>query len=152
MTTYAHVVNGTIDQTSNRPTELRRLDNGATVLWSPYITPAELAACGWFSVAVVARPTDTASATYDYSIGLVNGSPSDVWTQRPKTQAELDADRDNTNAATIRQQANNALDNNRTYLAIASPTNAQVLAQVRSLTQQMNGVIRLVLGKLDGTN
>jgi hypothetical protein len=72
--------------------------------------------------------------------------------QGPKTQAELDSDRDEANDATIRQQANNALDNNRTYLALGAPTNAQVVAQVRGLTQQLNGVVRLVLGKLDGTN
>ena len=36
-----------------------------------------------------------------------------------------------------------ALNTNATFLALASPTNAQVLAQVRSLTRQINALIRL---------
>jgi hypothetical protein len=56
------------------------------------------------------------------------------------------------NKATIETQARNALTGNRTYLAVASPTNAQVAAQVRALTQQMNGVIRHVVQDFTGTN
>lgn len=55
---------------------------------------------------------------------------------------------------------------NNTYLAIQSPTNANVVAQVRALTNQSNAVvaqlraltrqntavIRLLLGLLDGTD
>jgi hypothetical protein len=56
------------------------------------------------------------------------------------------------NESTIRQQAASALAGNRTFLAIASPTGAQVTAQVKALTRQSNGVIRLVLGQLDSTD
>jgi hypothetical protein len=52
------------------------------------------------------------------------------------------------NGATIRDRADAALDGNATYLAIATPTNAQVVAQVRSITNQLNGLIRLQLGDL----
>lgn len=69
------------------------------------------------------------------------------------------------NRTTLEQQALAAMQNNRddigtndTYLAIVSPTNAQVAAQVRANTvqntrqaRQINGIIRLVLGKLDAT-
>lgn len=44
-----------------------------------------------------------------------------------------------------------ALSNNATFLALASPTNAQVLAQTKALTRQMNNVIRLLAGVLDGS-
>lgn len=56
------------------------------------------------------------------------------------------------NDETIRQQAQNALANNRTYAGLASPTAAQTAAQVKALTRQMNGVIRLLLNQLDGTD
>lgn len=36
---------------------------------------------------------------------------------------------------------------NRTFLAIETPTNAQLSAQLKSLTKQMQGVIRLVVAQ-----
>lgn len=56
------------------------------------------------------------------------------------------------NADTIRNRAQTALTTNATYLALASPTNAQVIAQVRALTMECNGLIRLLLGQLDSTS
>lgn len=56
------------------------------------------------------------------------------------------------NAATIRQQASAALTTNKTFLAIASPTTAQTLAQVKALTRQNQALIRLALQLLDGTD
>lgn len=56
------------------------------------------------------------------------------------------------NAATIRQNALNALAANRTYTALAAPSTAQNTAQIKALSQQMNSVIRLLLGQLDATN
>lgn len=56
------------------------------------------------------------------------------------------------NDRTIRQRAQSALADNRTFLALGSPTNAQTLAQVRRLTQQNVALIRLALDQLDGTD
>jgi hypothetical protein len=42
----------------------------------------------------------------------------------------------------IKDQAQGALDANDTFLALANPNNAAVLAQVRALTQQNNRIIR----------
>ena len=56
------------------------------------------------------------------------------------TQAQKDA------AAALLTKASNAIAANVTYLAIASPTNAQNLAQIRALTRQTNALMRLVAG------
>ena len=56
------------------------------------------------------------------------------------TQPQKDA------AAALLVKASNAIAANVTYLAIASPSNAQVAAQVRALTRQTNALMRLVAG------
>lgn len=56
-----------------------------------------------------------------------------------------------TNGDTLRQKAQQALNANATFQAIASPTNAQNATQVQALTKQCNGIIRLLLGALDST-
>lgn len=51
-----------------------------------------------------------------------------------------------------------AMSNNATFIAIAAPTNAQIVAQVKALSQQQNlllrevsALLRLALGALDDT-
>lgn len=56
------------------------------------------------------------------------------------------------NADTIRQRLRGALDTNTAFLALASPTNAQTLAQVRALTRENTGLIRLALDALDAAD
>lgn len=51
--------------------------------------------------------------------------------------------------AALRSQAGDALAANATYLAIGAPTNAQVVAQVRALTQEVNALIKLIVGNFD---
>lgn len=56
------------------------------------------------------------------------------------------------NVVTLRQRAGAAIAANITYLAIASPTNAQVAAQVRLLTRECTALIRLALSLTDSTD
>ena len=46
---------------------------------------------GWLPVTDAARPADTATATTDYSVDLVAGTPTVTWTPRPWTAEELAA-------------------------------------------------------------
>lgn len=56
------------------------------------------------------------------------------------------------NQSTLQQRAAGALTANTTFLGIASPTNAQVVAQVQALTKECTALIRLMLGQLDTTS
>lgn len=56
------------------------------------------------------------------------------------------------NRETILGRAEQALQANATYLAVASPTAAQNTAQVQRLTKQSNALIRLLVGRFDSTD
>lgn len=56
-----------------------------------------------------------------------------------------------TNKSTIQQQAEQALFDNRNFIA-STPTQATAIAQTKALSRQVNGIIRLLLDKLDGTD
>ena len=53
-----------------------------------------------------------------------------------------------TNKTSVEDKARQALAANATFLALQNPTNAQILAQVRLLTREANGLIRLQLDEL----
>jgi hypothetical protein len=65
---------------------------------------------------------------------------------------EVPDDPRDVNINTLEQRAVNALVNNRAFIANAAPTNAQVVAQVKDLSRQMNALIRLTFNQLDGTD
>lgn len=56
------------------------------------------------------------------------------------------------NASTLQQQATAAIAANVTYLALATPTNAQIAAQVNRLTRECSALIRLLLNQTDDTS
>lgn len=56
-----------------------------------------------------------------------------------------------TNLVALLNKAQVALANNLAYLAIPSPTQAQAIAQVQALTQQVDAIIRIILSQTDST-
>lgn len=67
----------------------------------------------------------------------------------PETHVSTATEDANLPALVTKAQA--ALAANATFQAIASPTQAQTLAQVQLLTKESNALIRLALGVLDST-
>lgn len=53
------------------------------------------------------------------------------------------------NERQIRARAAAALAANKTFLAIASPTAAQVAAQTKALTRQTNAILRILMSQFD---
>ena len=58
----------------------------------------------------------------------------------------------NDNRGRLRVRAKKALVANQAYLAVGSPSNAQLLAQLRALTRQVNALIRLEVDQFDSTD
>ena len=115
--TYAQVTANTITAESGLPPQsARRLDTQQWVLGLRDAPVALQQACGWFAVTDVTRPADTPTTTHDRSIALVNGTPTVVWTSRPKTADELKADTINANDSSIRSKILAAIDGNVTAL------------------------------------
>jgi hypothetical protein len=88
------------------------------------------------------------------------------WVEEGELEVEFESDLDddvksavqqrmgsrNGNEETLRNQAVQAMKGNRDFVALAAPTNPQTLAQVKALSRQMNGVLRMLLGELDDTD
>lgn len=56
------------------------------------------------------------------------------------------------NERQVRSKATAALTVNKTFLAIANPTAAQVAAQTKALTRQTNALIRMLLYQFDDSS
>jgi hypothetical protein len=89
----------------NRWWDLRQHDYDLSVWETEIIGPH-----GWLAVATTARPPDTASTTSDYSLVLVDGVPTEVWTERPWTPAELDAQAAQANVTQMTAEQDESVD------------------------------------------
>lgn len=56
------------------------------------------------------------------------------------------------NERTLREKAGQAIAFNDAFLALATPSNAQVVAQVQRLTREATALIRLTIRALDSTD
>jgi hypothetical protein len=83
--------------------------------------------------------------TYDAGGTLTSSRPYTTEENAAADAAALTATATSNDAA-LREKARTAIQGNKDFLAIASPTNAQTLAQVKALTRQNNALIPLVLG------
>ena len=144
MTTFVNVVNAQIVQVGGMPRSGRRLDNGAWVLGLRDADEATRQACGWFELVETPRPTPEEGNTVDKTIELVDGIPTVTWTERAKTDAELDADAQDTKE----QQQLDRLQTNFQELRQTPPAldNAQLRDEVRLLRSMVLDLTRIVRG------
>lgn len=150
---YALVTDGTIQQTGGLPGSARLLSTGDWLCPPGGLieaTQAQRESCGWFAVVDVTPAFNQATQTVDRgAVELVAGVPTVKYTVRALNAEETAARVAAANEQTIRDRATQALAANATFMALASPTNAQTLAQVKALTKQLNGLIRLTVRALD---
>lgn len=115
-------------------------------------TPTLAALCG-FVVVVNTTPTGaTQSQTYDRSLSVVGQTVTEVWTIRAKNAGELASDSRQAVVADIESRVNAYITASQTYLAIGSPSAAQVAAQTTRNTRAIIGIIRQARSALQVTN
>ena len=97
-------------------------------------------------ITVNRKPNGKADVPAGTNYTVVDSTPTTLTIDLDRTPAEV------ANEATIEDRLRQALDANRTYLAIATPTAAQQRAQVARLTRQNTALIRRLLRDLTDTS
>jgi hypothetical protein len=151
---YAKVVDDAITETrGSLPNSARRLD---TQEWVMGLATAPLdlqQATGWYEVIETPRPDDTDTTTYDRSIELVGNLPTEVWTARPKTQDELDADAATENRSAIQTNLEQDM---LAMQAILDATNATInsnpATHIKNIARMNKRLGRTALNDYTGTD
>ena len=173
---YARVIDGAIVSTEQPPDLLEPTDVTARGQWwdlryhdyTLLTWEAEIVGPhGWLPVVTVTRPPDTATDTHDYSVQLIDNVPTEVWTQRPWTQAELDAQEAATNTAEIVAESDESVDKLVAVInalnAITDMTNAAINAnpaaviktltrECKTIARQVNREARMTSGRTEDTD
>jgi hypothetical protein len=173
---YARVLNNAITSTMPPPDlldpdditaegrwwDLRQFDQDLATWESEVIGPH-----GWLPIVTAARPPDTDTDTHDYSIQLVDGVPTEVWTQRPWGQVELDAQEANANTAEMVAESDTTVDK---LIAVVEALNAitdtpnatinqnpaaiikNLARECKTIARQVNREARLTSGRTEDTD
>ena len=122
---------------------------------------------GWLPIVHTDRPPDTDAVTYDYSLELVDGQPTEVWTERPWEQPELDAQEAQANTTQMVAESDEAVDKLVLVVealnAITALTNAEInqnaaavikdlARECKTIARQANREARLTSGRTESTH
>jgi hypothetical protein len=118
MTDYARVLDDAIVSTGRPPDLLPPGDITAEERWWDLRQHGDIASWetdiiaphGWLPVVVADRPPDTATDTSDYSLEVIDGVPTQVWTVRPWTPEELGQQEAVANTQQMVQEQNESVD------------------------------------------
>lgn len=150
---YAFVTDGTVQSLGGLPRSARRLDTSEWVL-GLRDAPVDLQhVCGWWEVVETPAPAPSGpSMIVESNVELVTGIPTQVWTERLKTQAELDADVTVANRSAIET---NLTDDMVAMQAIIDTTNATINAgpapYMKDVARMLRRLGRQALNEFDGT-
>lgn len=152
---YAHVTNGVIDHQGPLPP----VWNDGERDWDLRpMSDEELAELGWFAVVYTDRPPNTDTTTWDSAIVLVDGVPTEQWTERPWTNEELAADEAQRNSSQVVSESGQAVDqlvavvnelNVIAENALVDPMVRELAALLRTVTRQVNREARGTSGRTD---
>jgi hypothetical protein len=101
------------------------------------------------TAAAAGIPFDTVGYVWPYAVTYIPGTAQPQIDAGTAFIAAFDASDAATAAYSANQAAETALATNAAFLAIASPTNAQAVAQVQALTRQNTRVIQLLVSLID---
>lgn len=122
---------------------------------------------GWLPVVTAQRPVDTDTTTHDYSLEVISGLPTEVWTARPWTQAELDAKVSNDNSSDMVEEQHASVDkllavittlntitalSNSSINASPAATIKDVARELKTVARVLNREARLTAGRTDSTD
>lgn len=104
---------------------------------------------------IESQPFNNARRYWDFANRVFHDYETGADVSRPFNAAEnqmADIEEVSLSKGALREELEdkvvNAFQSNNAFLAIASPTNAQVLAQVKALTRQNNAIMKLLVSKL----
>jgi len=142
--------------------DLRQHDMDVTTWEAEVIGPH-----GWQPIVTTPRPPDTATTTHDYSLELVGGVPTEVWTARPLTTDELATIEAQTNTVQMIDESDESVDKLVLVVealnAITAMTNADINAnpaaiikdlarECKTIARQANREARLTSGRTESTD
>jgi hypothetical protein len=130
---FAHVVDGVIEHTSAAP--MYKVWNEQTRVFDTSNDREDLAAlaeAGWYPVTDAPKPDDTDTGTTEYTVQLVDGTPTVVWKPRDWTAEELVARQSDSNERALRDSMSTlvgrALDRQAAMQAIIDTQNSTINA------------------------
>ena len=121
---------------------------------------------GWLPVVTAERPPDTEAVTYDYSVVLIDGVPTEVWTERPWSVEELTAQEAQANTVEMVTESDLSVDK---LIAVVSALNAitdmtnaastrtrsvikNLARECKTIARQVNREARMTSGRTEDTD
>lgn len=164
MSTYALVQNDTIVQIGTPPPVF---NDGQRDWDTRQMDDAQLAELGWLVIIYADRPPNTATTTWDSTIVLVAGVPTQQWTERPWTPEELARQESQANTAQMVTEQDESVDKLVAVVEalnlITAMTNADINAnpaaiikdlarECKTIARVANREARLTSGRTEDTH